>query len=105
MGSESRRIRSRRLNGIKMVCCREFFKISTHSACFFHQPPKQDILRLNSTLEICIWTEKVSRRIRSRRLDGIKKVYCREFKISTHSARFFRQPPKQDREMLKIILD
>src|SRR5215468_1697886 len=32
MGSESQRIRSRRLNGIKKVCCREFFKISTHSA-------------------------------------------------------------------------
>src|SRR5580700_9449912 len=62
MGKESRRIRSRRLNGIKKVCCREFFKISTHSARFFRQPPKQDYRRLNTFLDACL----KSRRIRSR---------------------------------------
>src|SRR5580658_9952745 len=106
MEKESRRIRSRRLNGIKKVCCREFLKISTHSAHFFRQPLKLDMLWLNSTLERHLSLGKESRRIWSRRLNGIKEVCCREFfKISTHSARFFRQPPKQDMLGLKITLD
>jgi hypothetical protein len=93
---ELRRVQSRRLNGIKKVHYYESIKISPYPARFFHQPRKQDTLQPNIILGVCINTEKGSRQTWPWRLNGIKKVCCEFFKISTHSVRFFRQLPSQD---------
>jgi hypothetical protein len=68
---ESRRTQSRRSNGIKKVCYYEFIKLSTHSAHFFHQPPKLAIGMLNSPLDIYLKMGKGLRRMQSRQSNGI----------------------------------
>src|SRR5580700_5925612 len=58
----------------KGVLSRILQNINTHSTRFFRQPLKQDRWMLNIILDVCIEMEKESKRIRSRRLNGYKKV-------------------------------
>src|SRR5215469_11307234 len=106
MEKESLRILTRHLNGYKKVCCREFIlrrrKYQHAQTRFSTQPPKQDIQRLNITLELCLNMEKESLRILTRHSNGYKKVCCREFilrrrKYQHAQTRFSTQPRKQDR--------
>jgi Sel1 repeat len=81
MDSESRKIWSRRLNCLKKVYCSEFFKTQAHSVHFFCQPLKLEMLKLNSNLECYTKMDSESRRILSKRLNGMLSRIFRNIHI------------------------
>jgi TPR repeat protein len=78
----------KRLNGCKKVSLSRILRTLTHSARFIRQLRKQDYRKLKTVSGICFPMVLELRRIRSKRLNGIKKVCCREFfkNINTLSA-------------------